>query len=320
LVVLSVARPGLPGQGGLFPGGVVAGFQDAPPGLGQRPAVPAPLHPRRGLEDLPASLPGLLQNLADAVLAAHDVIEDHAAEAAALRAHAHHAGEPVAPVEADQRTAVRNEEHRDLVVVLDLPAQPFGVAPLEPLHALDAEQDRAHVRLHALSPLVLGGDAHDHHARCGPVTRASRFLTGLVTRLAHAPRHPAGNSAADDRIEAGRAEPRRVASVSIKMRCGPAVIGHTAMGVPSIALRMVRAGRRAGRGASTRQHCIRSAYDVQPSIRLTTFAALCPTKWEKSTLTGTHWLICTRTEGLSNAPCPRGPTGRSATTRSSDMI
>src|SRR5262249_48364568 len=84
--------------------------------------------------------------------AAHDVIEYHAAEAAALRAHAHHAGEPVAAVEADQRTAVGDEEHRDLVVVLDLPAQPFGVEPLGPLHVLDAEQDRAHVRLHACLP------------------------------------------------------------------------------------------------------------------------------------------------------------------------
>src|SRR5262249_41505973 len=106
-----------------------------------------------GLEDLPAGLAGLVQNLVDAVLAAHDVIEDHAAKTAARRAHAHHAGEPVAAVEADQRTAVRDEEHRDLVVVLDLPAQPFGIEPPGPVHVGDAEQDRAHVRLHALSPL-----------------------------------------------------------------------------------------------------------------------------------------------------------------------
>src|SRR5205823_10892253 len=90
-----------------------------------------------------------IQNFVDAVLATHDVIEDDAAEAAALRAHAHHAGEPVAAVEADQRTAMWNEEHRDLVVVLDLPAQPFRIEPLGPVHVLDTEKDRAHVRLHA---------------------------------------------------------------------------------------------------------------------------------------------------------------------------
>src|SRR6516165_7161192 len=152
--------------------------------VGERTAVPAPLQLRRGHEDLPAGLLGLVQNFVDAVLAAHDVIEDDAAEAAALRARAHHVGEPVAAVEADQRTAVGNEEHRDLVVVLDLPAQPFRIEPLGPVHVLDAEEDRAHVRLHALSPLGLAGsplglagDAHDRHARCGRVTRASRFLT-----------------------------------------------------------------------------------------------------------------------------------------------
>jgi hypothetical protein len=35
--------------------------------------------------------------------------------------------------------------------------------------------------MHDLSPLVLDGDAHDRHATCGSVIRASRFLTGLVT-------------------------------------------------------------------------------------------------------------------------------------------
>src|SRR5262249_9819240 len=59
-----------------------------------------------------------------------------------------------------------------------------GIEPPGPVHVGDAEQDRAHVRLHALSPLVLGGDAHDRHARCGPATCASRFLTGWVTRHA----------------------------------------------------------------------------------------------------------------------------------------
>jgi hypothetical protein len=59
-----------------------------------------------------------------------------------------HVGEPVATVEADQRTAVWNEEHGDLIVVLDLPAQPFGLEALGPLHVIDAKQDRADVRVH----------------------------------------------------------------------------------------------------------------------------------------------------------------------------
>src|SRR5262249_22059796 len=163
--------------------GAVADVPDVAIRVGERSAVPAPLQRSRGLEDLPASLPGLLQNFADAVLAAHDVVEDDAAEAAALRAHAHHVGEPVAAVEADQGTAVGDEEHRDLVVVLDLPPQPFVIQQLGPAHALATKQDRAHVRLHALSPLGLSGDAHEHHARCGPVIRASRFLTSWVTRV-----------------------------------------------------------------------------------------------------------------------------------------
>src|SRR6266516_1037312 len=172
--------------------GAVADVPDVTVRVRERTAVPAPLQLRRGLEDRPAGLPGLVQNFVDAVLAAHDVIEHDAAEAAALPAHAHHVGEPVAAIEADQRTAVRNEEHRDLVVVLDLPAQPFRVEPLGSLHVLDTEEDRAHVRVHALSPLGFGRDAHDRHATCGPVTRASRFLTGWVTRFATHEYIPAG--------------------------------------------------------------------------------------------------------------------------------
>src|SRR5215469_12699326 len=129
--------------------GAVADVPDVAVRVGERTAVPAPLQLRGRLEDLPASVLGLAQNLVDAVLAAHDVIEDDAAEAAALWADAHHVGEPVAAVEADQRTAVWNEEHRDLVVDLDLPAQPFGIEPLGSLHVLDTEEDRAHVRFHA---------------------------------------------------------------------------------------------------------------------------------------------------------------------------
>src|SRR5262249_5423181 len=158
--------------------GAVADVPDVAIRVRERTAVPAPGQLRRGFEDRSAGPLGLVQNLVDAALAAHDVIEDDAAEAAALRARAHHAGEPVVAVEADQRTAVWNEEHRDLVVVLDLPAQPFRVEPLGSLHVLDTEEDRADVRFHALSPLGLGANAHDHHARCGPATGASRFLIG----------------------------------------------------------------------------------------------------------------------------------------------
>ena len=89
-------------------------------------------------------------------------------------------GEPVAAVEADQRTTVWNEEHGDLVVVLDLPAQTLCVEPLGPVHVLDTEQDGTHVRFHAclLWGLVV---MHDSHATYGSVIRASRFLIALVT-------------------------------------------------------------------------------------------------------------------------------------------
>jgi hypothetical protein len=48
------------------------------------------------------------------------------------------------------------------------------------------------VRFHALSPLGLGGDARDRHARRGPVTSASPFLTGWVTGFATHDGIPAG--------------------------------------------------------------------------------------------------------------------------------
>src|SRR4029453_8973041 len=56
--------------------GAVADVPDVAVRVGERTAVPAPLQLRRGLEDLPAGLLGLVQNFVDAVLAAHDVIED----------------------------------------------------------------------------------------------------------------------------------------------------------------------------------------------------------------------------------------------------
>lgn len=40
------------------------------------------------------------------------------------------------------------------------------------------------MRFHALSPLVISGDAHDSHATYGSVTGASSFLIGLVTCFA----------------------------------------------------------------------------------------------------------------------------------------
>src|SRR5215211_4807588 len=141
------------GVGLVFPLGAVADVPDVAIRVGEGSAVPAPLQLRRGREDLSARPLGLLQNFVDAVLAAHDVIEDDATKAAALRTQAHHVGESVAAVEADQGTAVWNEEHRDLVVVLDLPAQPFRIEASGSLHVIDAKQDRTDVRVHVIHPL-----------------------------------------------------------------------------------------------------------------------------------------------------------------------
>ena len=58
----------------------------------------------------------------------------------------------LATVEADEGASVGFEEHRDAVVVLDLPAEPLRVELLRPGQVPDAEQNRADVRLHALSP------------------------------------------------------------------------------------------------------------------------------------------------------------------------
>src|SRR4030095_960722 len=91
------------------------------------------------------------------------------------------AAQTAAPEKADGRAAVRLEEHRDAVVSLHLPAETLRVELLGPVHVLDAEEDRAHVRLHDLSPWVVDGVAHDGHATCGSVAHASRFLTGVVT-------------------------------------------------------------------------------------------------------------------------------------------
>src|SRR5215468_6484013 len=61
------------------------------------------------------------------------------------------------------------------------------------MSSIVAAPDRSHIgprlepgllpRLES-QPAGAGGDAHDRHATCDPVTRASRFLTGLATRYA----------------------------------------------------------------------------------------------------------------------------------------
>src|SRR6476659_6805210 len=111
-------------------------------------AVPAPLQLRRGLEDRRAGLLGLVQDLVDACLAAHDVVEDDATETAAIGAAPYHVGQALAAIEAYECAAVGNEEDRDLVVTLDLPAQTVHVEALGSLHVLDAKQNCAYMRVH----------------------------------------------------------------------------------------------------------------------------------------------------------------------------
>src|SRR5438132_3906074 len=119
--------------------------------VGEGGAVPAPLLFRRGLEDLCAGLLSLSNDFVDARLAADDIVEDNAAEAAAVAvgAQANGFGQAVAAVEADQGTAVRNEEDRNFEVLLDLPAEAIRVEALGSLHVLNAKQDRADVRVHS---------------------------------------------------------------------------------------------------------------------------------------------------------------------------
>src|SRR5437879_3124358 len=121
-------------------------------GVCERTTVPAPLQLRRGLEDLGAGLLRLVHHLVNALLAANDVVHHHAGEAAALRIHADIGREAFAPVEAHERPPMRNEEHGDLVVVLDLPAEAFRVEALRLLHVIDAQKDRADVRIHFAPP------------------------------------------------------------------------------------------------------------------------------------------------------------------------
>src|SRR5882762_206198 len=90
---------------------------DVAVGVREGSAVPAPLQLRRGLEDLAAGLLGLVHDLVHALFATYDVVEDNAAEAVAVSTHAGALCQTVAAIEADERTAVWNEEHGDLVVL-----------------------------------------------------------------------------------------------------------------------------------------------------------------------------------------------------------
>src|SRR5439155_21677662 len=126
----------------------VADPPDVAVGVCERTTVPAPLQLRRGLEDLRARLLCLVHHLVNSLLTANDVVQGQAGESAALRVHADIGREAFAPIEAHERSPVRDEEHRDLVVVLDLPAEAFGVEALRLLHVIDAQKDRAHVRIH----------------------------------------------------------------------------------------------------------------------------------------------------------------------------
>src|SRR5438309_7723871 len=117
-------------------------------GIRERTAVPAPLQLRRGLEDLRARLLCFVHHRVDSRLAANHVVQGQSGEAIALGAHADIRCEALTPIEADQGSPVRDEEHRYLVVVLDLPAEAFRVEALRLLHVIHAKKDRADVCIH----------------------------------------------------------------------------------------------------------------------------------------------------------------------------
>src|SRR5215211_5784319 len=143
-----VTNPALLGVGLILSHRAVADIPDVAVRVCEGSAVPAPLQLRRGLEDVRAGLLSLLHDLVDACLAAHDVVEDDATETAAVGAGPHHVGQALAAVEAYECAAVGNEEDRDLVVALDLPAQTVHVEALGALHVLDAKQNCAYMRVH----------------------------------------------------------------------------------------------------------------------------------------------------------------------------
>src|SRR5262245_22842484 len=150
-----VTRPSLLGVGLILSRRAVADIPDVAVRVCEGSAVPAPLQLRRGLEDLRAGLLGLLYDLVDACLAAHDVAEDDATETAAVGAGPHHVGQALTAVEAYEGAAVGHEEDRDLVVALDLPAQTVHVEALGSLHVLDAKQNCAYIRVHLFLLLLV---------------------------------------------------------------------------------------------------------------------------------------------------------------------
>src|SRR6266536_189350 len=155
-----LTAPSLLGVGLIRSHRAVGDIPDVAVRVGEGAAVPAPLQLRRRLEDRRAGRVGLLHNLVDARLAAHDVVEDDATETAAVGAGPDHVGQALAAVEADERAAVGNEEDRDLVVTLDLPAQTVHVEALGSLHVLDAKQNCAYVRVHLCLLLVVIDRTH----------------------------------------------------------------------------------------------------------------------------------------------------------------
>src|SRR5262245_30988276 len=146
------APPGrrLLGVGLVLPLGAVADVPDVAVRVGEGSAGPAPVQGGGGLEDRAAGLLRFRQDLVNPLLAADDVGEDHPAEATAFRARPVVGGQTIPAVEADERAAVGLEEHGDAVVPLDLPAETRHVELLRPVHVPDAEEDRAHVRGHAV--------------------------------------------------------------------------------------------------------------------------------------------------------------------------
>src|SRR5207237_8490384 len=89
----------------------IADPPDVAVGVCERTAVPAPLQLRRGLEDLGAGLLCFVHHLIDSLLAADDVVQGQAGEAAALRVHANVRREALAPVEPHERTPVWDGAH-----------------------------------------------------------------------------------------------------------------------------------------------------------------------------------------------------------------
>src|SRR5438445_1503439 len=95
---------------------------DVAVGVCERTAVSTPLQLRRGLEDLGAGLLCFVHHLVNSRLAADDVVQGQAGEAAALRVHANIGREALAPINAHERPPVRAQDHRAQVVLLELPA------------------------------------------------------------------------------------------------------------------------------------------------------------------------------------------------------